>query len=41
MGKSGFGNYMSSFPYAEDMSQLLDWTTIGDVVDSTPLQKCL
>ncbi|XP_011871050.1 PREDICTED: uncharacterized protein LOC105563766 [Vollenhovia emeryi] len=40
MGKSGSGNCMSSFPYAEEISQLLDFRPIalGDVVDSTPLQ---
>ncbi|XP_071632161.1 uncharacterized protein [Temnothorax longispinosus] len=38
MGKSGSGNCMSSFPYAEEMSQLLNFRpiAIGDVVDSTP-----
>ncbi|CAL1677491.1 unnamed protein product [Lasius platythorax] len=40
MGKSGSGNCMSSFPYAEEMSQLLDFRpiAIGDVVDSIPSQ---
>ncbi|XP_032686615.1 uncharacterized protein LOC116851387 [Odontomachus brunneus] len=40
MGKSGAGNCMSLFPYAEEMGQLLDFRpiAIGDVVDSTPLQ---
>ncbi|XP_039311911.1 uncharacterized protein LOC113005003 [Solenopsis invicta] len=40
MGKSGSGNYMSSFMYVEEMSQLLEFRpiAIGDVVDSTPLQ---
>lgn len=40
MGKSGSGNCMSSFLYAEEMSQLLDFRpiTTGEVIDSTPLQ---
>lgn len=40
MGKSGAGNCMSSFPYTEEMGQLLDFRpiAIGDVIDSTPLQ---
>lgn len=40
MEKSGSGNCMSSFPYAEEISQLLDFRpiAIGNVIDSTPLQ---